>query len=214
VRRLWILSLVVGTLVVLGSSAVSAQEATPAAASAREEFVVSPAECVINTLLPGVLNALATPAAEATPAADAAATPAGDSGETPFAVPGGDPADAETATAVTAIFRQAVACENAGNLARYFSLLTEGELRGRFSPEDVANAMAAPGRELPAEEQTALYAILDVNIHEDGRVGAFLVVDTVENPDPVEVVYMIATETVAGWRIDDIITFDREGSRR
>ena len=66
-RRLWMLSLVVGSLVVLGSSAVSAQDATPAAASDRSTFVVPPAQCVINTLLPGVLNSLATPAEAAVP---------------------------------------------------------------------------------------------------------------------------------------------------
>jgi hypothetical protein len=200
------LSLVVGTLVVLGSSSVSAQEATPAAASDRTQFVVPASECVISTLLPGVLNSLATPTTDAaTPAAAAAS-------DTPFAVPAGTPADAETATAVTAIFRQSVACLNGGNLSRYFSLLTEGELRERFTAEDVAAAVAVPPMPVPDEEQTALYAILGVTILDDGRAGAYVIVDTVANPDPVEVTYMIAAETDAGWRIDDIITFAADGS--
>ena len=205
-RRLWMLSLVVGSLVVFGSSAVSAQDATPAAASDRSTFVVPPAQCVINTLLPGVLNSLATPAeaAEAPPAAMAS--------DIPFAIPAGTAADAETATAVTDIFRQSFACENSGNLSRYFSLLTESRIRASFTADEIAGVVGIPPVPVPDEEQTALYAILNVTIHGDGRAGAYVIVDTVANPDPVEVLYMIAAETAAGWRIDDVITFAADGT--
>ena len=205
-RRLWMLSLVVGSLVVLGTSAVSAQEATPAAASDRSTFVVPPAQCVISTLLPGVLNSLATPA----DAADE--TPAAMASDVPFAVPAGTPADAEIATAVTAIFRQSFACENSGNLSRYFSLLTEGQIRESFTADVIAGVVAIPPVPVPAEEQTALFAILDVSIHGDGSAGAYVIVDTVANPDPVEVLYMIAVQTGPGWRIDDVITFAADGT--
>lgn len=206
-RRLWMLSLVVGTLLVVGSSAAAAQDATPVAASDRAEYVVPASACVINALLPGNLNALATPEAEA------AATPAAASSDVPFAVPTGEAADAETATAVAAVFRQAWACQNAGNLSRYFSLLTPSEIREHYTPEAVADAMSVPALELPAEEQTALYAILQVTIHDDGRAGAYVIVDTVANPEPVEVVYMIASQTDSGaWKVDDVITFAADGS--
>jgi hypothetical protein len=72
--------------------------------------------------------------------------------------------------------------------------------------------MSVPSLALPEEEQTALYAILQVTVHEDGRAGAYVIIDTVANPEPVEVVYMIAAETETGWKIDDIITFAADGS--
>ena len=48
--------------------------------------------------------------------------------------------------------------------------------------------------------------------HDDGRAGAYVIVDTVENPEPVEVFYMVAAETEKGWKIDDILAFGPEGT--
>jgi len=202
-----VLGLVVGIFVLLGAPVASAQEATPAAAADRAAFVPAPATCVISTLLPSVLNALATPSASA-----AAASPVAVSGEVPFAVPAGEAADAETAAAVTATFRQAWACQNAGNLARYFSLLTEDEIRRNFTAEEIAGVFEVPAVELSEADQTAVFAILEVQILTDGRAGAFVVIDTAGDPNPVEIIYMVAAETDAGWRIDDILCFSEDGT--
>lgn len=206
-RRPLLLSLVVAALGLLVAPTASAQDATPTAATDRAAFVPAPAECVIGTLLPSVLNALATPAAEPAPA-----SPVADAAAAPFAAPTGDAADAETGAAVAAVFRQAWACQNAGNLARYFSLLTEDEIRANFTQEEIAAVYAVPALELPEAEQTAVYAVLQVAILEDGRAGAFVVVDTVANPDPVEVNYMIAADTDGKWQIDDVLTFSADGT--
>lgn len=202
-RRPWMVSLVVGILVLVAAPAASAQDA----ASDRAAFVPAPATCVIGTLLPSVLNALATPEA-----AGAVASPVAAAGETPFAALDGEAADAETATAASGVFRQAWACQNAGNLARYFSLLTESEIRERYTQEEIAAVYAVPALELPAEEQTAVYAILDVEVLADGRVGAFVVIDTVSDPSPVEITYMIAADTDGKWQIDDILCFTPDGA--
>jgi len=198
-------SLVVGIFVLVAAPAAStsAQDV----ANDRATFVPAPATCVIGTLLPSVLNALATPTA-----AGAAASPVAAADETPFAVPDGEAADAETATAVSTVFRQAWACQNAGNLARYFSLLTESEIRERYTQEEIAAVYAVPALELPAEEQTAVYAILDVKILEDGRAGAFVVIDTVGDPSPVEITFMIAADTDGKWQIDDVLCFTSDGA--
>ncbi len=63
----------------------------------------------------------------------------------------------------------------------------------------------------PAAERTALFAILDLERLPDGRVGAFVVVDTAGDPLPVEINYQIAAETAAGWRLDDFICFSEVG---
>lgn len=208
-RRLWMLSLVVGTLALLAVPVASAQEATPAAdvPSDRTAFLAAPAECVIGVRLPADVNALATPLAGGA----AAASPVAADDAIPFGAPDGEPADAETAAAVTAIFRQTWACQNGGLWPRFFALLTDDEVRRNFSPEDVTNLLAQPPVELPEEEQTAVYAVLDVEILPDGRAGAYVVVDTVGDPLPVEINYMIALETEAGWRVDGFICFSDTG---
>lgn len=63
----------------------------------------------------------------------------------------------------------------------------------------------------PTEEQTAVYAILDVERLADGRVGAYVIVDTPFDPLPVEINYQIAVETDDGWRLDEFICFSGEG---
>jgi hypothetical protein len=64
---------------------------------------------------------------------------------------------------------------------------------------------------VPPAEQTALIAVLDVEVLAPGQVGAFVIVDTFGDPLPTEVNYYILVETDTGWLIDEFICFDAVG---
>lgn len=181
-----------------------AQEATPE----REvsPFVVDPATCTVEPLSPEELQTLA--ASELVISAPAASPVAHD---VPFAAPDGEPADPETTEAVTAVIRESWACLNAGDWARFFALLTEQEVRQNFAPQDITGLTAQPPAPAPPDQQTAVFAVLDVERLPDGRVGAFVVVDTAGDPLPVEINYQIAAETDDGWTLDDYICFSETG---
>jgi hypothetical protein len=183
----------------------AAQEATPAGTD-RAAFVPAPEECTVEPRSAESLATLATPSA-ATPAAMGEL-------EIPFGAPDGEAADPETTAAVTALIRQTWACLNAGDYARFLALMTDAEAARSLPPELILEtaAGAAPVAAGPLDEQTAVYAILDVERLPDGRVGAFVMVDTPFDPLPVEVNYQIAVETDDGWRLDQFICYSGEGS--
>lgn len=98
---------------------------------------------------------------------------------------GGGPANAETANAVTATAREAVACLNAGDLARLFSLYSENYLVhfwGGIAGPDLSEkevqervqALETP-KPQPESDQLALIAVDDVEVLPDGRVMATVI---------------------------------------
>lgn len=127
------------------------------------DFVTpDPAEC---TVAPRALSALqaitATPDRAASDALRAAVAVPG------LEAPAGQPADAATADAVRATYRQMAACFNAGNVLAAYALWTDDALRqiGAQPPAtDVAQA-------LPADRWTAV-RVTEVRILPDGRVAA------------------------------------------
>ena len=189
-----------------------AQEATPAAG----RDVPAPEECTVEPRsaesLTGVFAtpAAGTPMAERTPPA------------VPFGAPDGEAADPATAEAVTAVVRQEWACVNANDFPRLLALYTDDLIRRVFSPEDIeamtgasVNALGTvtPGtpEPVPPAEQTALIAVLDVEVLGEGRAGAFVLVDAFGDPLPVEVNYYLLAEADGEWLIDDFICFDAVG---
>jgi hypothetical protein len=179
---------VAGSLVV---PTASAQEATPPTGE-----VVPAAECQVPARDFTELNQLiGTPTARATPDVEQADQPQGEK------------ADQATVDAVTATYRQLVACINAGDFARVYALYSEGYLRELLSAGEISldqfQATPAP----PAEQQqTSLVGVSDVRRLEGDFVSARVstINPTVETPVVIDTIlvrsgdsYLIDQETVA-----------------
>jgi hypothetical protein len=151
-------------IAVLTPGLTLAQEGTPTS-----DFVTpDPGECrIAPRSIESIASALATPAAR-TPTTvrsggDAAA---------------GQPADAETRAAVTALAREAAACGNAGDYQRVFALYTDNGLRVFAADrgmvvEQMAGALAVTPVPLPEEAWQGV-RVRDVRIHSNERVTAFI----------------------------------------
>ena len=209
------------TLCVTGVPA-AAQDATPAA----DRSVPQPEECTIDPISTESLFALATPTAatpaemHATPGAEEIAPPRL---EVPFQAPDGEAVDPQTAQAVISVIRQEWACLNANDSRRILALYSDGLIRRSFAPEDLLRIAEGASLDvfgqvvegtptaIPPAEQSALIAVLDIERLDDGRVGAYVIVDTFGDPLPTEVNYYLITETDGGWLLDDFLCFDAEG---
>ena len=163
-RRLFILAASMLAVVTLAPGMTLAQEGTATA-----DFVTpDPAECrIAPRSIESIASALATPIA-GTPAT---ANPSGE-------VATGQPADAETVAAVTALAREATACGNAGDYRRVFALYTDNGLRvfatdRGMTVEQLAGALAATPVPLPEASWQGV-RVRDVRIQSDGRVTAFI----------------------------------------
>jgi hypothetical protein len=151
-------------IVALAPGWTLAQESTPTV----DFMTPDPAECEIAPRsIESIASALATPVA---------GTPTMATPEIGGTV--GQPADAETVAAVTALAREATACGNAGDYRRVFALYTDNGLRvfaadRGMSAELLAGALAATPVPLPEESWQGV-RVRDVRIHSDGRVTAFI----------------------------------------
>ena len=220
--RCFVVGFSVFVTLVIGGGPAAAQEATPTA----DRIVPQPEECTIEPISTEALFALATPTVatptemQATPDAEETAPPRL---QVPFQAPDGGAVDPATAQAVLAVIRQEWACLNANDTRRFLALLSD-ELIGRaFAPEDLQRIAEGASLDvfgqlvegtptaIPPAEQTALIAVLDIERLDDGRVGAYVIVDTFADPLPTEVNYYFLTETDAGWQLDDFLCFGAEG---
>ncbi len=197
-------------LALMASAApVDAQEGTPAATPTADRIIPLPEECTVEPRSGESLMALATPTDDATPFATPAVP------EIPFGAFAGTPVDAETATEYTAFIRTFWACNNTGDMTRILSLVTDEEIVRSFPPEAILSfADPAEGTPVPLmqNELGAIFAILGIEDLGNERVGAYVVVDTFFDPLPVEVNYMVATETAEGWRLDAFVCFNEVGA--
>lgn len=88
----------------------------------------------------------------------------------------GTPADTATITAITDTVTQVSACINAGDLLRYFALLSDGQVSASFvgrQPEALNESLATPAP-VPLAARVPVPVIRDVLIYPDGRVTAIL----------------------------------------
>ncbi len=185
-------------LALLGPAVALAQDTTPVAGT----FPVTPdpAECQVE---PRSAEEFLAISAGATPTA---AAPVASAVEVPL----GEAADAETVAAVTTTVREILACFNAGDFPRAFSLFSTDAIRQTAAedplPEEELRAfLEATPEALPAGERTTLLALTDVMDLEDGQVGAFLATtDAFTGPDTVYVVFVQEDDR---WLIDDIVEF-------
>ena len=111
--------------------------------------------------------------------------PATTSGQT---LPEGVPTDAETAAAMETAVGAWLACQNAGEPLRAWSLFTEGYLYRLLSREGVMSteAYAALATPSPAAEAAELLEIRDYRLLPDGRYGATVTIAYPSVPMPKE----------------------------
>lgn len=138
---------------------VRAQDATPPTGE-----VIDPAECQIE---PRTVESIAQLAGA--PAAEGQGTPAISEGDEPI----GEEADQATIDAVTATYRELVACLNAADFLRAYALYSDDYLRRTLAGSgfDPAQFEATPA---PSEEQqrTSLVEVSEVRQLEGDRVAA------------------------------------------
>lgn len=199
-------------LVVLGltmsgaiPASLVAQDATPQ--TALSPLRVDPAECAVDPLSPEEIEALA--ASEISGAAAPTITH-----DVPFAAPDGEPADPQTTEAVMSAIRQTYACVNAGDWARYFALLSKEA--ARRATGDITGMTSQPVVPFPLDQQLAIFAILDVEVLSDGRVGAFVVLGRAGylpgDLPGAGIEYHILIETDEGWKLDHVMCFSEMGT--
>jgi hypothetical protein len=187
-------------------TAVSAQEASPAAGFAAPD----PSECTVEPRPTSFFEQfIGTPTAaqESAMAAMMEATPDPD-----FRMPEGDPADEATVNAVLETVQQLGACINAGDFwGRFAAVFTEDYFRREFEtfgpiPESERAFMAATPEPLPAEARVALLAVVDVRTLPDGRVAALIDVQDpfAEPPGPSRFYWEFVQED-GRWLIDEQI---------
>ena len=146
--------------------AALAQEATPPVGE-----VIDPAECQIGPRTIEGIDDLIGPAVSD----EVAATPSLEE----IGPLTGEAADQETIEAVTATYRELVACLNAGEYLRVYALYTDDYVRRNLAErgEDLEQLLATP---VPrGEQQTALVSVRDVRLVEGDHVAA-----RVETYDP------------------------------
>lgn len=175
-----------------GRVPVAAQEATPGTAGE----AVDPGECRVGApTVESLGQLLGTPAA---PLEEATPEMAGSPG--PFTRPQGPAADPATVEAITATYRELVACLNGGDLLRPFALYTEGYIRRNISPEQVQSFRATPVPQEPV--QVAFRGVREAVVLPDGRVGALI---DLANPTTGEQTTLFAVLAQVGdrWLIDE-----------
>jgi len=191
-----------GAFIVSNATDAHAQ-ATPMAAArdvpAPEECQVAPREF---PLFPAGIGqrAAATPAPLATPPAP------------PFTLPVGDAADTETIAAVTATVRESLACRNAGELLRAYTLFTQDMIVALYGgpatiDPELRRVMTEGARPVPRARRLAIVAIAGVVTLPDGRVGAVVVTETGSR---VFRDYLVFENDPAGgrWLIDESVPLE------
>jgi hypothetical protein len=126
---------------------------------------------------------------------------------TPGPIPQGTPAEPATAEAVTATVRELVACFNAGELLRAYSLYTDHYLHRLLSRQDPTtlaayDSLATPMPSTP-KERAKILDIHGVRLLADGRVGAIVTIKYAVVPVP-KTFFVVFVEEGGRWLIDDI----------
>jgi plastocyanin len=182
----------------IAGPAAIAQDATPAGE------VIPAAECQVEPrAAEAVMQLIATPQAggEATPNPDEAGQPMGEA------------ADEATVQAVTATYRELVACVNASDFLRVYALYTDDYLRRALGDQqiDVSQLAATPAAD--EEGGTALVGVSDVRRLEMDRVAA-----RVETFDPAvggpTVIDAVLVQEGDRYRIQDetVVDVEAEGT--
>ena len=196
----------------------TAQQATPPPGASAP----GPEECRVAPLSPeAMLSVLATPAAE--PGSEATDVPAPGGQRTVASedeFPTGEPADAATAEAVTAVENEVVACLNARDVFRLFSLMSDDLVRGLSaelgletrSTEDLATAAATVPTPVPEGAREVVLEIRDARVLPDGRVGVVVVEDLLDDEEGPRTSLVVFVQTAERWLLDAIIRVEPEAA--
>jgi hypothetical protein len=184
-----------------------AQLAIPAAV-AQEQGVLTP-----NEVVPG--SDCATEPRPITFLGDLIQTPAATQPYVaPTAMPEGPAPDDQTATEVTAVLRQFLACSNAGDVLRALALLSDDYLRRVSDPTgeldvETANGLMAPLASpiaIPANELVQFLRIVSMAQLADGRVAVVMETDGGSpNPEGTDVDLFVLKRFGDVWLIDDAV---------
>jgi hypothetical protein len=128
---------------------------------------------------------------------------------TPGTVPNGEPADAETVAAVTAVVRGLVGCYNAGELLRSYGLYTDAYLRRLFLrqggfTQPAYDGLATPEPAADPADRTAILAIEGVRVFPDGSAGATVTLRYAVIPVP-KTFFFTFMQVDGRWLIDGIL---------
>ena len=185
---------------------VAAQDATPAAGAMAFPITPDPAACQVEPRSTDELLALwYTPEGSPVPAA----TPTWGAQTTSLTLPVGPPADEATTNEVVGTVSEIFACFAAGDFPRATALFTEDLVRGfggepGTTVEDArAFLEATPTAGMEGGDER-LIAITDVMDLGDGRVGAFVVDESVGQLDTVYAVFERQADRLL---VDEIIDF-------
>lgn len=124
----------------------------------------------------------------------------------PVATPGADePVDAATTEAIAATVREALACRNAGDLARAYALFSDElvlDILGSAEtvPPEIVTALGQAPRRVPRESRLALVAIGPATTLADGRVLARV---ATRSADVDFIDDLVFREVNGRWVIDD-----------
>ena len=128
---------------------------------------------------------------------------------TPFVAPRGEPADPETAEAVTATVYELFACTNAGAFMRVYALFTDDFTREFFAgtplTEEVAAFLTAPPTPLPEDQRRIIVRFGEVQLLPDGRAGLVTVLDEPDDPRTEEPDYLFLEQVDGRWLVDEVV---------
>lgn len=152
-------------LLLVGVSAASAQEASPAATSATDPVIVEPSTCAVEPRDDADSLVSATPTERVFPDSEAD-------------LPQGEPASQELTDIVVAIEREFAACLNDEDALRAAAMLTDeaaAQLLEDINADQNQPAGVATPDPVLNEVDVTLVAIRDVRVLDDGRLGAVVV---------------------------------------
>ncbi len=199
-HRVVIFTLLV-SLLGMGSMRAAAQEASPAA----DLDIPAPEECTVAPRTEEDFRALFQDASSvATPAASSE----------PGTLPAGEPADDQTVEEINTVWRNYIACVNAGDLTRAFALTSDQQLRRIFvypgidaaSEDQLIEIFMATPAPLSSNMALPFVPLEDARLLDDGRAAA------VDPGSTGQRQVLIFREEDDQWRFDDQFDLTEEGT--
>jgi hypothetical protein len=130
--------------------------------------------------------------------------------------PLGEMADAETTREIRVAVRRLIACFNADDIRRAAGLMTKNGVQQAYwgltvneeHREQVRNRMAAAREPRAQEDLVSLFAVTDVSVLRDERVGAFVILDEpLLPPDGLETLLFVFANQDGIWLLDALADF-------